>query len=46
MPIIPATQEAEIRQSRFEASPSKIVLSRPYLEKTLPKKGLLEWLKM
>jgi hypothetical protein len=37
MPIILATQEVEIRGSRFEASPGKIFL-RPYLKKNLSQK--------
>jgi hypothetical protein len=45
MPIILDTQEAEIRRSWFEASlGTKFV--RPYLEKTLHKKGLVEWLEV
>jgi hypothetical protein len=45
MPIILATQEEEIRRSRFKASPSKY-FTRPYLEKTYHKKRLMEWLKV
>uniref|UniRef100_A0A8C0ZZ71 EF-hand domain-containing protein n=1 Tax=Castor canadensis TaxID=51338 RepID=A0A8C0ZZ71_CASCN len=44
-PVIPATQEAEIRSISFQSQSSQIVL-RPYLEKNLPKKGLVEWLKV
>jgi hypothetical protein len=40
MPVILATQEAEIRRIMVP-SPSK-----PYLKTTLQKKGLVEWLKV
>jgi hypothetical protein len=40
MPVIPTTQEAEIRRITV---PSFV---RPYLEKTYHKKGLVEWLKV
>jgi hypothetical protein len=46
MPIILATQEAEIRKiavrSHFQANSSRDPISK----KTLHKKGLVEWLKM
>jgi hypothetical protein len=49
MPVILATQEAEIRrievQSQPEANRSETVVQKPYLEKTHHKKGLVEWLK-
>jgi hypothetical protein len=44
-PVILDTQEAEIRGSRFKARQGK-QFTRPYLEKTPHKKGLLEWLKV
>jgi hypothetical protein len=40
-----ATQEAEIGGSRFEARWANSSV-RPYLEKTLHKKELVEWLKV
>jgi hypothetical protein len=45
MPVIPATQEAEIRRSKVQDEPGQIVY------KTLSKipntkKGLVEWLKV
>jgi hypothetical protein len=43
MPVIPATQEASIRQ--FEAIQGK-QFARPYLEKANHKKRLMEWLKV
>jgi hypothetical protein len=45
MPVILATQEAEIRRIMLKASPGK-QFTRPYLENTLYKKGLVEWLKV
>jgi hypothetical protein len=45
MPVTLATQEAEIRGLRFEASPGKM-FKRHYLEKPFTKIGLLEWLKV
>jgi hypothetical protein len=39
-PEILATQEVEIRRIPFKASPGK------YLEKSITKKGLVEWLKV
>jgi hypothetical protein len=41
MPVILATQEAEIRRITVRSQPGKI----GYLEKILHKKGLMEWLK-
>jgi hypothetical protein len=38
MPVILATQEAEIRRMGFEARPGKY-FARPYLEKPITKKG-------
>jgi hypothetical protein len=43
MPIILATQDAEIRRTAVQSQPRQIV--RPYLEKTHHKKVLVEWLK-
>jgi hypothetical protein len=43
MPVISATQEAEIRRIKFQSQPQA---DSPYLEKTLNKKGLVEWLKV
>jgi hypothetical protein len=45
MPIISATQEAEIRRIKVQSQPRQIVHARLYLEKTHHKKGLVEWLK-
>jgi hypothetical protein len=44
MPIILATQEAEIRRITIGSQPGQIV-SRLYLKKPI-KKGLAEWLKV
>jgi hypothetical protein len=44
MPVILA-KEAELGGSQFEASPGKQFM-KPYLEKNLHKKGLVEWLKV
>jgi hypothetical protein len=43
--IILATQEQRSGGSRFEISTDKW-FSRPYLENSLHKKGLVEWLKV
>jgi hypothetical protein len=45
MPIILATPEAEIRRIVVQSQPGQIV-PRPYLEKTLHKKELVEWLEV
>jgi hypothetical protein len=37
MPVIPATEEAEIRKLRFEASPGK-QFTRPCLKKNITRK--------
>jgi hypothetical protein len=42
MPIILATQEAEIRRIVVRSQPRQIV--RPYLEKNLHREGMVEWL--
>jgi hypothetical protein len=44
-PVIPATQEAEVKASWFKATLGK-QFERPYLEKAHHKKGLVEWLKV
>jgi hypothetical protein len=43
-PIILVTQEAEIRRIAVQSQANSS--TRPYLEKTLHKKGLVEWLKV
>jgi hypothetical protein len=45
MPIILATQEAEIRRIAVQSHPRPNSLGRSYLEKTHHKKELTEWLK-
>jgi hypothetical protein len=45
LPVIPATQEAKIRGIAVQNQPMK-KFTRPYLVKTLHKKGLVEWLKV
>jgi hypothetical protein len=45
MPIILATQEAEMRRIRFEASMGNSS-ARPCLQKPFTKIGLVEWLKV
>jgi hypothetical protein len=45
MPVILATQEVEIRRITIQ-SQSGQYFTRPYLEKTLHRKGLVEWLKV
>jgi hypothetical protein len=45
-PVILVIQEAEIRRITFQIHPGPIFSMRPYLEKTLHKKGLVEWLKV
>jgi hypothetical protein len=42
MPVILATQEAEIRKITVQSQVCQII---PYLEKTQHKTGLVEWLK-
>jgi hypothetical protein len=44
--VILATQEAEIRRIMVQSQPRQIAPHRPYPEKTLHKKGLVEWLKV
>jgi hypothetical protein len=45
MPVILATQEAELRKIEVRREPRQIV-PRPYLKKSLHKRGLLEWIKV
>jgi hypothetical protein len=45
MPVILATQEAEIRKIKVVFSPRQIVCET-LSKKTLYKKGLVEWLKV
>jgi hypothetical protein len=44
MPIILATQEAEIRRIMVQSQPGQIVPQVPIWKKTHHKKGLVEWL--
>jgi hypothetical protein len=44
VPIILATQEAEVRRIKVRSQPGQIVL-RSYLKNTQHTKGLAEWLK-
>jgi hypothetical protein len=44
-PIIPATQEAEIRRTEVQSQPGQIV-RETQSENTHHKKGLVEWLKV
>jgi hypothetical protein len=43
--VIPATQEADIRRFRVQSQPGQIVY-KTLSQKTLHKKGLVEWLKV
>jgi hypothetical protein len=45
MPVILATQEAEIRRILIQSQQGKYS-KRSYLEKSFTKKGLVEWLKV
>jgi hypothetical protein len=45
MPIIPATQEAEIRRTEVRSQPRQIVCDT-LSQKTHHKNGLVEWLKI
>jgi hypothetical protein len=45
MPVIPATQEAEIRRIMVQNQLGQIVLETPS-RKTITKKGLVGWLKV
>jgi hypothetical protein len=46
MPVILVTQEARIKRIVVQSQPWQVVHEtlRPYLEKTLHRKGLVEWL--
>jgi hypothetical protein len=46
MPVILATQEAEIRRIEVQSQPRQKKFSRPYQEKPFTKIGLVEWLKV
>jgi hypothetical protein len=46
MPVILATQEAEIRRITVQRQPGQIVRETLSQKKTHHKKGLLEWLKV
>jgi hypothetical protein len=45
IPVILATEEAEIKKIQFKASPGK-KFERPYLKKAFTKIGLVKWLKV
>jgi hypothetical protein len=45
MPVILATQETEIRRTGSKPAQANSSM-RPYLNKTLHKKGLVEWLEV
>jgi hypothetical protein len=44
--VILGIQEAEIRRIGAQSQPLANSSTRPYLKKTLRKKGLVEWLKV
>jgi hypothetical protein len=46
MPIIPATQEAEIRKIEVRSQPRQIVHETLSQKKPITKIGLMEWLKV
>jgi hypothetical protein len=46
MPVILATQEAEIRRIEVRSQPRQIVLRDPLSGKNFTKIGLVEWLKV
>jgi hypothetical protein len=46
MPVILATQEAEIRRIAVQSQPRQIVRETLSQKKTHHKKGLVEWLKV
>jgi hypothetical protein len=46
MPIILATQEAEIRRNAIQSQPRQIVHEALSQKKPITKKGLEEWLKV
>jgi hypothetical protein len=46
-PVIPATQEAEIRRIKVRSQPGRMVHKTPISKKPFIKKeGLVEWLKV
>jgi hypothetical protein len=45
-PVIPATQEAEIRRFTIQSQPRQIVCESLAQKTALTKKGLVEWLKV
>jgi hypothetical protein len=45
MPVIPATQEAEIRRITVQSQPGQIIC-KTLSQKNHHKKGLVEWLKV
>jgi hypothetical protein len=45
MPVILATQEAEIRRNEVQSQPRANSSQDPILEKPITNKGLVEWLK-
>jgi hypothetical protein len=46
MPVILATQEAEIRRIVVQSQPGQKVLLHPISKTPITKKGLVEWLKV
>jgi plasmid maintenance system antidote protein VapI len=46
MPVILATQEAQIRRIVVQSQPGQILRETLTQKKTLHKKGLVEWLKV
>jgi hypothetical protein len=46
VPVILATQEAEVRTIAVQSQPRQIDPQGPILKKPITKKGLVEWLKV
>jgi hypothetical protein len=46
MPVILATQEAEVRRITVQSQTWENSSRHPYFEKPITKKGLVEWLKV
>jgi hypothetical protein len=46
MPVILASQEAEIRRITVQSQPRQVVLETLSSKKAITKKGLVEWLKV